>query len=101
MGGKEWGQRDYLLALAFQLYLDSKCPHCGQSKSVCHNDANRGNYEVESFSCYPQAAIQERTSAAGYKPEPGELLYAVPIDPELVTGSGLVYRPAGCQPNGA
>lgn len=92
MGGKEWGQRDYLLTLAFQLYLDTTCQHCGRSKSVCHNDANRGLYEVEAYSCHPQAAIQERTSQQGYKPDPGELLYAMPIDPDLITGSGLVFK---------
>lgn len=93
MGGKEWGQRDYLLVLAYQLYLDSTCGHCGNSVYVCHNDANQGLYEVQASQCYPRAATDERKAAKGYKPEPGEVLYAVPIDVDLIAGSGFVFAP--------
>lgn len=58
---------------------------CGRPKSECRNDANRGLYEVADVTCYAQAAIEEHTGQAGFKPEPGQRFYAAEIDPELVT----------------
>lgn len=46
-------------------------------------------FETLDTTCHRQAAIEERTGQAGFKPEPGQLFYAAPIDEELVAGSGL------------
>lgn len=91
--GKEWGPRDHLLVFAHQIYLDTKCGQCGRSVHVCRNEANLGQFEALTTSCQATAAIDERTGQQGYKREPGELLYAAPIDDDLVTGSGLVFAP--------
>lgn len=92
LGGKEWGLRDHLLVFAHQIYLDTKCPRCGQSVYVCRNEKNNGIFQAESTACYAQASIDERTAQQGYKPEPGEMLYALPIDDDLVSRSGLVFQ---------
>lgn len=60
---------------------------------MCRNEANAGIFEAATTTCQTSAAIDERTSQQGYKREPGELLYAAPIDDDLVTGSGLVFAP--------
>lgn len=78
---------------AHQIYLDTKCAQCGRSVHVCRNEANAGIFQAETTACQASAAIDERTSQQGYKREPGELLYAAPIDDDLVTGSGLVFSP--------
>lgn len=80
------------MVFAHQIYLDTKCPRCGQSVYVCRNEDNAGIFQAESTACYAQAAIDERTSQSGYKPEPGEMLYTSPIDDDLVRRSGFVFQ---------
>ena len=58
---------------------------CGRPKHECRNPENAGLYEAADVTCYAQAAIEERTGAKGFAPEPGQRFYAVEIDDELVT----------------
>lgn len=80
------------MVFAYQIYLDTKCRQCGRSVHVCRNEANVGIFQAETTACHAQASIDERTSQQGYKAEPGEMVYATPIDDDLVAGSGLVFK---------
>jgi len=91
LGGREWGEQDRLLAFAYQLYLDLVCPACGGNVQVCRNDSNEGIFEALDTKCHRRAAVDERTGQQGFKPEPGQMFYASPIDDGLVKGSGLTY----------
>lgn len=84
---------------AYQLYLDLVCPVCKGNVLECRNDDNEGAFEVQDTTCYRQAAVDERTRQKGFKPEPGQLFYAAPIDDDLIKGSGLLY-PAGSGQDG-
>lgn len=89
LGGKEWGYRDHLLAFAYQLYLDTKCGECGGSVFECRNPDNAGVFEALDVTCHRKAAVDDRTGQQGFKPEPGQMFYAAPIDEDLVSGSGV------------
>ena len=78
----EW--KDRLLEFAYTLYVEGMC-ECGRPKSECRNDANAGLYEAADVTCYAQAAVEERTGQAGFKPDPGQRFYATEIDEELIT----------------
>ena len=59
---------------------------------VCRNEGNAGVFEADTTTCHAQASIDERRNQEKYKPEPGEMMYARPIDEDLLDGSGLVFQ---------
>lgn len=89
-GGTEWGQRDHLLVLAYQRYLDTTCPECGGYVVECRNPANKGVYEVLTDSyCYRKEALEDVTHAEKFKAENGQLFSVREIDPSIVSRGGL------------
>lgn len=72
--------------------MDNKCPQCGRSVFVCRNDDNLGLWEADTTICAAHAAVDERRNQEKYKPEPGEMMFARPIDDDLVVRSGLVFQ---------
>lgn len=92
LGGVEWGHRDHLLTFAYELFVDNTCSQCGRSVFVCRNDDNLGLWEADTTICAAQAAVDERRNQEKYKPEPGEMMFARPIDEDLIAGSGLVFK---------
>lgn len=93
-GAGEWGDRDRTLAIGHQLYLDGLCGECGRPVEVCRDPATAGWWEVKSDTCQASAAVAERTSEPGYKPQPGQILYPVL---EKTTGGAPGY---GAPPEG-
>ena len=78
----EW--KDRLLEFAYTLYVEGMC-ECGRPKFECRHPDNAGAYEAEDVTCHAQAAVEERTGAKGFKPEPGQRFYAVEIDESVIT----------------
>ena len=86
LGGTEWGERDHLLILAYQRYLDTTCSECGGYALECRNPENNGVYTVvDDTYCYRAAELHSVTRAAGFKPDDGQLLYVEEIDADVVT----------------
>lgn len=80
------------MEFAYTLYVDGLC-ECGRPKWECRNDANAGLYEVGSATCHAQAAVEEHTGQKGFKPEPGQMFYAVEIDADLVARRSFAPLP--------
>ena len=86
LGGVEWGERDHLLILAYQRYLDTTCAECGGYALECRNPENNGVYTVNTDAyCYRTAELHSVTRADGYTPEDGQLLRVEEIDADVVT----------------
>lgn len=49
-------------------------------------------FEADTTICHAMAAVDERRNQEKYKPEPGEMMFAQPIDEDLVIRSGLVFQ---------
>lgn len=49
----EWTDEDRALMVAYQLYLDSLCPGCGQPRAKAHHSDNDGWYRIaEAVVCH-------------------------------------------------
>jgi len=62
---KKWGKWDFLLAKAYQRYLDEQCPQCGMPVYICHSEDNRIEFKVTKDVCFATAdveAAQKRAS---------------------------------------
>jgi hypothetical protein len=92
-GGKEWGERDHLLLLAYQRYLDTTCPECGGYVLECRDPDNRGVYEValDAF-CYRKQALEDVTRAEKFEAEHGQLFSVRPIDESIVKRPALTIH---------
>ncbi len=76
-GAGEWGERDRVLAIGYQLYQGMLCPECGNPLTVCRDEGNAGWWETSTATCHAAKAVAERTSEPGYKPQPGQIIYPV------------------------
>lgn len=87
-----WTARDRVVALGYQLYLETLCPECGHPVDVCRTAD--GWFEVKTATCHAKAAVESHTSEPGYKPMPGQILYPAL---EKNTGGATSY---GAPPEG-
>ena len=72
------------MEFAYTLYVEGMCELCGGPRSECRNDDNAGAYEAAETTCHKQAAVEEKTGAKDFKPEPGQRFYARPIDESVI-----------------
>lgn len=56
--GKRWGKWDFLLAKAYQRFLNELCQQCGLPKYICHTDDNRVQFKTVRDECASTAAAE-------------------------------------------
>lgn len=82
MGGDGgWTVKDRVLVVAYTLYLEGMCS-CGYPTEICHHPENDGYFDVDTATCYANAAIEAYRNQEGYSPEPGERMGAVYVRDE-------------------
>jgi len=89
---KKWGKWDFLLAKAYQRYLDELCPQCGMPVYICHIEDSRIEFKVRRDKCFAteQVEIKQRQATAGdKKPEPGVRFAPEPVVLDLGDGKDL------------
>lgn len=95
----EWSDRDRIAAIGYQIAEDMKCPECGNPLAVCRDPEMSGRFTVKADTCLAREALESHQNEPGYTASPGEILYAVPEEPdddEETTSYGL---PPWMQPN--
>lgn len=55
---KRWGKWDFLLAKAYQRYLDELCPQCGMPVYVCHSEDSRVEFKITKDVCFATAEVE-------------------------------------------
>ncbi|MCT1368398.1 hypothetical protein [uncultured Kocuria sp.] len=95
----DWSDRDKIAAIGYQLAEDTKCPECGNPLAVCRDPGMAGRFTIRTDTCLVREAVESHQNEPGYRPSPGEIVYAVPgesDDDEETTSYGL---PPWMQPN--
>lgn len=67
---KKWGKWDFLLAKAYQRYLDELCPQCGMPVYICHSEDSRIEFKINKDVCFAAADV-ERVQKANTDPKKG------------------------------
>lgn len=60
---KRWGRWDFLLAKAYQRYLDEKCPQCGQPIYICHSADSRVEFKAVKDECFAMAEVERKQAS--------------------------------------
>lgn len=73
---KKWGKWDFLLAKAYQRFLDEQCPQCGMPIYICHSEDSRIEFKVTKDVCFATADVESAQKRASKErgdrgPEPG------------------------------
>jgi len=55
---KPWGRWDYVLAKAYQRFLNELCQQCGLPKYICHTSDNRIQFKTARDECASTAAAE-------------------------------------------
>lgn len=71
----EWSGKDFPLTLAFTIYKARLCD-CGHDRMICRHPDNDGWFKAKTSTCHAKAEVERLTGAKGYKPEPGQMVYA-------------------------
>lgn len=60
----KWGKWDFLLAKAYQRYLDELCPQCGMPIYICHSTDSRVEFKIVKDICFAAAAVERAQKQA-------------------------------------
>lgn len=92
---KRWNEMDFMLAEAYQKYLNGLCPQCGMPRYLCGNDSNDIQYHLREDYCAAKAAVDERRSrdskAKDYEPPFGVVLVPEPYSPSGASLDSFQY----------
>lgn len=87
-----WTDIDYTLQTAMYILEKDICPKCGNPVWYCHSSDNRIEFEVETGTCYGEAAIDELGKDAKLGPGEFYIVKAVGLKNEDGTYDPLPSR---------
>jgi hypothetical protein len=92
-----WSKWDILLAQAYQILEDERCPQCGLPRYICQNDDRDIDFRVETEQCaamekkesFEQREQEKRDKKKGRNGESPKAPSGVIVKPQPYTYSGV------------